>query len=89
MGRCGGEGAEPPAEPPCDINQFITYYPEHKETCDRITQKIKEYALHRINTASDNIEEQKLLNIQYLLSLDIENSLSLISPMPSRRNSII
>ena len=81
----GGEGAAPPS----DINQFIIYYPEHKENCDRITQKIEEYALHRINAASDDIEKQKLLNIQYLLSLDIENSLSLISPMPSRRNSII
>jgi len=87
----GGEGAEPPAEPPYmyDINQFITYYPEHKKNCDRITQKIEEFALQRMNASSDDIEKQKLLNIQYLLSLDIENSLSLISPMPSRRNSII
>jgi hypothetical protein len=84
-GAHGGVGAEPP----CDINQFITYYPEHKENCDRITQKIEEFALQRMNASSDDIEKQKLLNIQYLLSLDIENSLSLISPMPSRRNSII
>lgn len=88
----GGLGAEPPSYEQfissvmCDINEFIIYYPEHKEKCDRITQKIEEYVLNKI---INNSNEQKIATIKYLLSLDIENSISLISPMPSRRNSFI
>jgi hypothetical protein len=61
----------------CDINEFTIIFPEHKEKCDSITKKIDEYCLSEIS------------KLKYLLSLNIEDSISLISPMPSRKNSII
>lgn len=66
----------------CDINQFILFYPEHKERCDTITKKIVEYIENK-----ESIES--IESIKYLLSLNLEDSLNLISLMPSRRTSVI
>jgi hypothetical protein len=65
----------------CDINEFTIYFPEHKEKCDSITKKIEEYI------TGDSY--QKIDKLNYLLSLDIDYAISLISPMPSRRNSVV
>lgn len=70
----------------CDINEFTIIFPEHKEKCDSITQKIEEYCYADGHIPEDNTPIKKLT---YLLSLNIEEAISLISPMPSRKNSII
>ena len=69
----------------CDINEFTIYFPEHKEKCDSITKKIEEY----ITGDSYQTNKQKIDKLNYLLSLDIDYAISLISPMPSRRNSVV
>ena len=65
----------------CDINEFTILFPEHKEKCDSITKKIEEYCWHG--------QQAPIKNLKYLLSLDIEDAITLISPMPSRRNSFV
>jgi len=75
-----------------DINEFIIYYPEHKKTCDTITQKIIDYISDAYNSNSNDDNEEnsnKIKKLNYLLSLSVENAITLISPMPSRRNSIV
>jgi len=67
----------------CDINEFTIYFPEHKEKCDTFTRKIEEYI------TTDTTNEEKIKKLKYLLSLDIDYAISLISPMPSRRNSVV
>jgi len=69
----------------CDINEFTIYFPGYKEKCDSITKKIEEY----ITGDSYQTNKQKIDKLNYLLSLDIEYAISLISPMPSRRNSVV
>jgi hypothetical protein len=69
----------------CDINEFTIYFPGYKEKCDSITKKIEEY----ITGDSYQTNKQKIDKLNYLLSLDIDYAISLISPMPSRRNSVV
>ena len=69
----------------CDINEFTIYFPEHREKCDSITKKIEEY----ITGDAYQTNKQKIDKLNYLLSLDVDYAISLISPMPSRRNSVV
>ena len=60
-----------------DIDNFVKYYPEYNIEINKMTNGLKEYVGNSI---------QKL---DYLLGLDYNEALGLITPMPSRRGSFI
>lgn len=68
-----------------DINEFIYFYPEHTAKCNEITKKIEKY----ISPSHLTSDEEKIIRLKYLLALDIEDAITTISPMPSRRVSFV
>jgi hypothetical protein len=61
----------------CDINSFVKYYPEYEIECSKITNGLMEYVGNDIK------------KLDYLMSLDYNEALGLITPIPSRRGSFI
>ena len=60
-----------------DIDNFVKYYPEYSIEINKMTNGLKEYVGNDIK------------KLDYLLELDYNEALGLITPMPSRRGSFI
>ena len=74
----------------CDIDNFVKYYPEYSIEINKMTNGLKEYVgIDKYNNHFGLEKFEGMKKLDYLLGLDYNEALGLITPMPSRRGSFI